>query len=107
MEPLLDETSLVPCSEDEPGSRIAVLAETLTSLDALGAPRVLRGVIDAADRDIGDGKGLRYWCFRRGAVDDIAGRLVASRLSKAPFIDGPAGLLAREEGSRAIALPSA
>lgn len=102
MEPLLDETTLVPCIEGEAGARIAVLAATLRRLDALGMPRVLRGVMDAADRNIEGGHGLRFWCFRRGQVDDIAGRLVASRLAKAPFIDGPDGLFARAEASRAI-----
>lgn len=102
MEPLLDETTLVPCLECEAGIRIAALAATLRSLDALGMPRVLRGALDAADRNIEGGHGLRYWCFRRGQVDDIAGRLVASRLAKAPFIDGPDGLFAMAEGSRAI-----
>lgn len=101
MEPILDETSLVPCQEMTPGSRIATLASTLRALDDVGSQRVLRSVRDAADRDIADGRGLRSWCFAPSTSRD-AGRLVASRLASQPFIDGTDGLFARAEGNDAI-----
>jgi hypothetical protein len=101
MEPILDETSLVPCGVRAPSSRIEDLALCLRALDSLGASRVLRSVRDAADRDIGGGRGLRGWCFDR-STDRDAGRLVATRLAAQPFIDGPDGLLAAAEGSSAV-----
>lgn len=100
MEPVLDETSLVPCNVWEPGRRITLLSEVLATLDELGAPRALRCVRDAADRDIRDGRGLRSWCFDRANID--AGRLLASRLSRHPFIDGSDGLFARAEGNHVM-----
>ena len=51
MEPILDETSLVPCPSWRPAARVLGLARTLQALDGLGAPRVLRAVREAADRD--------------------------------------------------------
>lgn len=101
MEPVLDETSLVPCSEWAPAIRIAALSTVLKEFDRVGLPRVLRSVADAADRDIAQGRGLRSWCFERGPSRD-AGLLVASRLARQPFIDGPEGLLARAEGQRVL-----
>jgi hypothetical protein len=101
MEPALDEASLVPCPKGAPGLRIQQLADTLRALDGLGVPRLLRSVRDAADRDLGGARGLRYWCFDSGTPRD-AGRFVASRLDKAPFIDGPDGLFSRIEGERVI-----
>lgn len=101
MEPILDETSLVPCPSWRPAARVLGLARTLQALDGLGAPRVLRSVRDAADRDIGDGSGLRRWCFDR-ATDRDAGRLLATRLASQPFIDGDGGLFAAAEGARAV-----
>ena len=101
MEPALDEASLVPCPTTPPAQRIRALAETLGKLDQLGAPRILRSVRDAADRDLRDGHGLRHWCFDRQTPRD-AGRFVAQRLGKAPFIDGADGLFAAAEGGRAI-----
>ena len=101
MEPILDETSLEPCSVRPPAVRIQELALTMKALDEIGRPRVLRSVRDAVDRDIGDGLGLRTWCFDRATPKD-AGRLVASRLAAQPFIDGPDGLFAAAEGRRAI-----
>lgn len=101
MEPILDETSLVPCPEWPPGERLRGLARTLSAFDDLGAPRVLRAVRDAPDRDIGGGLGLRQWCFDR-ATDRDAGRLVASRLGKLAAIDGPGGLYALAEGDGVV-----
>jgi hypothetical protein len=101
MEPVLDETSLVPCGTWAPGARILALSSVLASLDRLGVPRVLRSVADAADRDISQGRGFRSWCFDVGTNRD-AGRLVASRLSRQPFVDGPCGLLAVAEGARVL-----
>ena len=101
MEPILDETSLLPCDTWTPNVRIRTLALTLQSLDRLGASPVLRSVRDAPNRDIGAGRGLRGWCFDRN-TDPDAGRLVAIRLGKQPFIDGVDGLLAAAEGARAI-----
>jgi len=101
MEPALDEASLVTCPTTPPSQRIIRLADTLTALDRLGAPRVLRSVRDAADREIADGHGLRHWCFDRQTPRD-AGRFVAQRLGKAPFIDGTDGLFATVEAGRAI-----
>lgn len=101
MEPILDEASLIPCPSACPGERIVQLAETLSALDLLGAPRVLRAVCDAGDRDLCYGRGLRYWCNDRHTPRD-AGRLVLLRLSRAPFVDGPDGLFAKAEASRAI-----
>ena len=101
METILDETSLVPCPAQPAPARILELARMLRELDHLGAKRVLRSVRDAADRDIGDGFGLRSWCFHRSMEKD-AGRLVAARLTAQPFIDGPDGLFAAAEGKRAV-----
>lgn len=101
MEPALDETSLVPCPEWAPAIRIAALSTVLKEFDRVGMPRVLRSVSDAADRDIAQGRGLRSWCFERGPGRD-AGLLVASRLARQPFIDGPEGLMARAEGQRIL-----
>lgn len=101
MEPVLDETSLVPCPDLDPASRIDALSSVLRALDRIGLPRVLRTVSDAADRDICEGRGLRSWCFdRRSNLD--AGRFIASRLSRQPFIDGSDGLMVRAEGPRAL-----
>lgn len=99
MEPILDETSLVPCTAVTPSERILQLARLLQALDAVGAPRVLRSVRDAADRDIASGRGLRTWCFDRATNRD-AGRLLATRLASQPFIDGDDGLFAVAEGNR-------
>lgn len=97
----LDEASLIPCPNDVPATRIAAMASAIAALDGLGAPKVLRSVSGAPDVDIGDGRGLRSWCFDRRTPTD-AGRLVANRLSKAPFLDGADGLFASVEGQRAI-----
>ncbi len=101
MEPALDEASLIPCENLSPGQRIDELAATLRALDQLGAPRVLRYVHSAADIPLLDGQGLRLWCFDRQTPRD-AGRFVAQRLGKAPYIDGADGLFAALEGTRAI-----
>jgi hypothetical protein len=102
MEPTLDDASLVACSTPPVGERIAQLAGALKALDDLGAPRVLRAVRDAADRDIHGGRGLRTWCFDPSTPRD-ARLLVAHRLAKAPFLDGPEGLLRQREGeARAV-----
>lgn len=101
MEPILDETSLIPCAVWTPAERIILLASTLRSLDNIGVSPVLRSVRDAPDRDIGAGRGLRGWCFDR-ITDRDAGRLVAARLGKQPYIDGQDGLLVAAEGDRAI-----
>lgn len=101
MEPALDETSLVPCPEAAPATRIAALSNVLKEFDRVGMPRVLRSVSNAADRDIAQGRGLRSWCFERGPNRD-AGLLVASRLARQPFIDGQEGLMARAEGHRIL-----
>jgi hypothetical protein len=100
VEPILDESSLVPCSTRCPGARIEALAQTLQALDGLGVATVLRSVQDAPDRDLGAGRGLRGWCFDPNTPRD-AGRLVANRLSKQPYIDGDGGLFAKAEGARA------
>lgn len=99
MEPILDETSLVPCPSVAPSRRVLQLARLLQALDRVGAPRFLRAVRDAPDRDLADGRGLRAWCFDRG-TDRDAGRLLASRLASHPFVDGDDGLFAAAEGSR-------
>lgn len=101
MAPILDETSLVPCDSWTPGRRIALLASVLQTVDQIGAPRVLRSVRDAAGRDIGLGRGLASWCSDR-SIDRDARLLVASRLSRQPFIDGDDGLFAAVECERAI-----
>ena len=101
MEPILEEASLVPCPVWAAPARVRELARTLQALDKLGAHRVLRSVRDAADRDIGEGRGLRSWCFDRSTEKD-AGRLIASRLAAQPFIDGPEGLFTAAEGERAV-----
>jgi hypothetical protein len=103
MDPILDETSLAPCASRGPGARIAALAATLKALDGVGLPRVLRSVRRAPDIDIGDGSGLRSWCFRfRQGVDRDAGVFLAGRLGKQPFVDGPGGLFGAAEGSRVV-----
>lgn len=101
MEPTLDESSLVPCAAWTPSARIAALSEVLKQFDLVGLPRFLRSVADAADRDIAQGRGLRSWCFERGPNID-AGRFLASRLARQPFIDGPDGLMVRAEGERVL-----
>lgn len=101
MEPVLDEITVTPCSDWQPAERIRVLSELLKSLDRRGAARVLRSVRDVADRDFGGGRGLRSWCFDR-SVDQVAGRLIASRLSIQPHVDGPNGIFAQAEGERVL-----
>lgn len=101
MEPILDENSLVPCSKRPPATRIEALAKTLSALDGVGVVRVLRSVRDAADRDLDGGRGLRSWCFDKATSKD-AGRLVAARLDKQPYIDGDGGLFAVAEGQGAV-----
>lgn len=101
MEPALDEASLVPCPKMPPADRVRQLADILKALDSLGTPRVLRSVRDAADRDLAGGRGLRQWCFDKQTPRD-AGRFVASRLNRAPYIDGRDGLFAVAEAGRAI-----
>ena len=97
MEVILDESSLVPCGGWSPALRIKTLASTLKSLDQLGCARVLRSIRAAADQDIGQGRGLRGWCFDPTTNRD-AGKFVAQRLGKQPFIDGDDGLFAAEPG---------
>lgn len=101
MEPILEETSLVPCLTRHPSLRIEELARTIQAFDSIGARRVLRSVRDAADRDLGEGRGLRSWCGDRSTTRD-AGLFVVNRLSKQPYIDGPDGLFAAVEGQRAV-----
>ena len=101
MDIILDETSLVPTSHCSAVDRICELANVLKTLDGLGTPKLLRCVRDAADRNIELGRGLKIWCFDR-QVDQVAGKLIASRLSKQPFIDGPDGLFAQNEGVSAV-----
>jgi phage FluMu protein gp41 len=101
MEIILDETSLVPCVDVSVADRILQFAHVLKAFDDLGAPRFLRSVKDAAHRPIEAGFGLNNWCFNP-TVDQVAGRLIASRLSKQPYVDGPGGLFSQSEGKRAI-----
>lgn len=101
MEPILDESSLVPCSKRPPAARIEALAKTLKALDGLGVVRVLRSVRDAVDRELYGGRGLRLWCFDKLTSKD-AGRLVAARLNKQPYVDGNDGLFSVTEGKGAI-----
>lgn len=84
-----------------PGARIEALAHTMKALDELGAKRVLRSVRDAPDLELQNGRGLRDWCFDRQTPRD-AGRFVASRLDRQPYIDGAGGLFALAEGRRSI-----
>jgi hypothetical protein len=101
MDVILDESSLSPCDGWNPAQRIQTMASTLKALDQLGCARVLRSVRAAADQDIGQGRGLRGWCFDRETNRD-AGKFIAQRLGKQPFIDGADGLFAAVEGERAI-----
>jgi len=101
MDVLLDETTLHPCAVLAPGPRIQALAQTVRELDGLGLPRVLCSVRATPDLDLGEGRGLRSWCFDQ-AVDRDARQLLLSRLGKQPFIDGPDGLFSRREGVGAI-----
>lgn len=101
MDVILDESSLVPCDGWSASQRIQTMALTLKALDQLGCARVLRSVRTAADEDIGQGRGLRGWCFDR-ETDRDAGKFIAQRLGKQPFIDGTDGLFAAAEGERAI-----
>lgn len=101
MDVMLDETSLAPCDDWTPARRIQTLASTLKALDQLGCARVLRSVRAAAVQDIGQGRGLQGWCFDPATNRD-AGRFIAQRLGKQPFIDGADGLFAEAEGERVI-----
>lgn len=100
MEPILDEQTLIP-TPATPGDRIQQLAHLLLALDRIGASRVIRTTRDAADRDLHSGRGLRTWCFDRDTNLE-AGRLVASRLAKQPYIDGEKGLFNRAEGNAVV-----
>jgi hypothetical protein len=95
MDPILDESSLIPCHEWSPAQRIEILVKTLQALHRLGVPRVLRTVRDAVDREIENSLGLRYWVNQ--ARPDVK-RFLLSLLNKQPFIDGPGGLFAQVEG---------
>lgn len=101
MDVIVDESSLSPCDGWSPAQRIQTMALAVKALDELGCARVLRSVRAAADQDIGQGRGLRGWCFDRGTNRD-AGSLIALRLGRQPFIDGNDGLFAATEGERAI-----
>ncbi len=100
MDVILDESSLRPCSEYPVVERIKTLAKVLVALDHLGCSKALRSVRSAPDQDIGDAQGLRRWCFKSESGD--AGRLIALRLGKQPYIDGEDGLFSRIEGQQAI-----
>lgn len=101
MDVILDESSIVPCDGWKPAQRIETLAAALKAMDQLGCARVLRSVRAASDLDIGQGRGLRGWCFDHGTNRD-AGMFIAQRLGKQPFIDGANGLFSVAEGERAI-----
>lgn len=101
MDVILDESSLLSCNGWSPAQRIQIMAATLKALDQLGCARVLRSVRSAADQDIGQGRGLRGWCFDVGVNRD-AGIFIAQRLGRQPFIDGAGGLFEGAEGNRAI-----
>jgi len=101
MDVILDESSLTHCNNWSPAFRIKTLASALKALDKLGCARELRSVHAAADQDIGQGRGLRGWCFDRDTDRDV-GRFIAQRLGRQPFIDGIDGLFAAAEGERAI-----
>lgn len=101
MEPLLDETSLKPCSKRAPANRISCLAQALRSLDDIGFPPVLRAVRAAVDVQLSKDQSLRYWLFEAG-TDRDAGHLVAERLARQPFLDGDDGLFAVAEGAGAV-----
>jgi len=100
MDIVLDETTLVTCLVMSVEERIANLVRLLIGLDQLGAERVLRTVEDAATRDISNGFGLKYWCFK--VANREAGLLLSSRLTKQPFVDGKDGLFERAEGTRLV-----
>jgi len=102
MEPVLDETTLVPDPSQAPADRIVKFARLLRDLANLGVMPILRSVQDALGRDIGGSRSLSDWCFSLPQADRDAGLLVAGRLSKQPYLDGPAGLLAHVEGEGAI-----
>jgi len=101
MDPVLDETSLVPYPEVPASGRVEALAQALKAMDLLGFARTLRTVRDAADRDVEGGFGLRRWCFDRDVTRESR-LLVANRLSKQPFIDGPDGLFSVAERQRVV-----
>ena len=72
MEPILDETSIVPCPSWSPAARVLGLARTLQAFDGLGAPRVLRSVRDAADTKLTGGAGARlYFRAVRTTADTV------------------------------------
>lgn len=100
MEIALDEASLVPSDLLAPDDRVSRLAKAVKALDELGAPRSLRAVRDAPDRDIGGGRGLRH--HLRISQDKDLARLIALRLTKQPYIDGPDGLFVDTEESRLV-----
>lgn len=97
MEPVLDETSLVPCTELDATERLRRLAEALQQMDRLGYPLVLRRSQYAADAVIGGGRTLRQWLSPTGNRQGVAS-LLLHRLAKAPYIDGEDGLMRQQEG---------
>lgn len=101
MDLILDETSLIPCDSCSPAKRIEQLAKTIKAFDQLGFSKILRSTKCAPDRDLGSGRGLRDWCFDPGTNRD-SWRIVAARLGKQPFIDGPGGLFSRAEADRVV-----
>ena len=102
MNPILDETSLLICSEWLPKKKIETLAETLLALDQLGFSKSLVTTKGLADIDVGEGHGLRYWCFNR-QIDEVARRFVSSRLDRQThYLDGTEGLFTLMEGNGVI-----
>jgi hypothetical protein len=72
------------------------LAKVLKALDQLSCERVLSTTTDAFTRELQDDRGLGAWCYDK-RVDRDAGRLIASRLDKRPYLDGVDGLFAQVE----------
>ncbi|MDI9349003.1 MAG: hypothetical protein QM537_03250 [Candidatus Symbiobacter sp.] len=85
MELVLDETTLIPCAAVTPIARIRSFSLLIKKFGDLGFNnKMLHCAETAPERDIGDGKSLKTWCFDHTIKDE--GRLILMAIGKRPSI---------------------